>query len=79
MKVCIEDKCICDSHIKVEVENVFVEFSAFCAAAIVSSQLISPVYSTHMLVVVAAAFWAAYRNPLTVLLSSKHSCYGVWL
>ena len=46
-----QDKSICYRHIKQESENVFIKFPAFCPAAIVSSQLIPTVYSSHELVV----------------------------
>ena len=45
-----QDESICYRHIKQESENVFIKFPAFCPAAIVFSQLIPTVYSSHELV-----------------------------
>ena len=45
------DESVCYRHIKQESKNVFIKFLAFCSAAVVSSQLIPTVYSSHKLVV----------------------------
>ena len=47
----VEDVSIRYRHIEQEAENEFVKFSALCAAVVVATQLIPPVYSSHVGVV----------------------------
>lgn len=46
-----KDVCVGDSNIKEEVEDILVEFSRFATAPVVSSQLITTVDASHVLVV----------------------------
>ena len=48
----LEDVGVCDGDVKQKIKNVLVEFSALGSAAIVASNLVTPVNSAHKLIVV---------------------------
>ena len=61
--VLCQDKSICYCHIEQKIKNVFIKFSAFCPAAIISSELIPTVYSSHVLIVRDNTLWTRDRDP----------------
>ena len=57
----VQDVSSCNSNIEQEAENVFVEFFALRAAAVVAAALNPPIYSSHILDVLDDGLWAFDR------------------
>ena len=62
--VLLKDVSICYCHIKKEVEYVFVKLPAFGAAAIVATQLVASVHSSHVGIILKA--WDRYSGAVTL-------------
>ena len=63
-----QDVSVGDGHIKEKEKNIFIKFSALRSAAVVSTQLISTIHSSHELVVGYDALWARYFQATPVSL-----------
>lgn len=69
----LKDVCICDGDVEQKLKNILIKFSAFGSAAVIASNLVTPVNSTHEIVIVKDGQWAWNRYPGAILLSSKYT------
>ena len=60
------------ADVKEEVENVLVEFSTSSSTAIISSHLVSSIYTAHVLVIANDSCGACHFTPTTIPLPSQH-------
>ena len=51
MEILVEDDCICNTDVKQEVEDILIEFPTLHLAVIVSTELVTSVHATHVVVV----------------------------
>ena len=77
--VLIKDVSICYCHIKKEVEYVFVKLPAFGAAAIVATQLVASVYSSHVDIVLNNGLRAWDRDSGAITLSPLYGARSLGL
>ena len=77
--VLVEDVGVGNCHGKQEIINIFIEFPALCAAAVVSTQLVTPIHSSHVGVILDDGFWGRDRDSGAIPLSSEYSasCLGL--
>ena len=69
--VLVQHKRICYGDIKQEVENILIELSTLCAAAVIASELIALIHSSHKLIVRDDGFRTWHWNPGSILLPLK--------
>ena len=72
-------ECIRNCNVDKEEENVLVKFSTPVAAAVISSELITSIHSTHELVVEDNTLRARYGDPRAISYSPKHCTSSCWL
>ena len=74
--VLVYDVCICNAYIIQKEEDVLVELPTLRSAGIVAATLVSPVYSTHEVVIIDDGFRARYLSSASILLTSWNSSSG---
>ena len=77
--VFIEDVCVGYCNIEQGVEYVLIELSAFGTAVVVATQLVTPVYSSHVGIVLNDGVWTCDRDSGTISLSPQYRprCLGL--
>ena len=70
---------ISDGDVKQEPEDILVKFSRFHADAIVATELIIPIDSAHVMIVVCDGMWARKGLRCTITVFPNDSGGGGWI